>query len=140
MTVATTAEPGVGRSLVLYDGECPLCRKSVALLKRLDWLGRLAFANSRGELPESGVPLDRKRLLEEMHVLTPDRQRVYHGFGAFRWIARQMPLTWALVPLLYVPGVPALGQRLYLWVAKNRYDLVPCAHGGCAAPLRKNAD
>jgi hypothetical protein len=26
------------RAQVLYDGECPLCRKSVALLKRLDWL------------------------------------------------------------------------------------------------------
>lgn len=26
------------RALVLYDGQCPLCLKSVALLKRLDKL------------------------------------------------------------------------------------------------------
>jgi predicted DCC family thiol-disulfide oxidoreductase YuxK len=137
MTVATGKETGAGRSLVLYDGECPLCQKSVALLKRLDWLRRLAFADSRGELPESWVPLDRQRLLEEMHVLTPDRRRVFYGFGAFRWIAWQVPLTWPLLPLLYLPGVPALGQRLYLWVAKNRYGLVPCSHGACSIPLKK---
>src|SRR5207248_8905379 len=97
-------------SLVLYDGDCRLCRKSVALLKRLDWLGRLEFADSRGELPEGAAALDRERLLEEMHALTPNRRRVFHGFGAFRWIAWQLPLTWALVPLLYVPGCRRWGS------------------------------
>ena len=42
-----------------------------------------------------------------------------------------------LVPLLYLPGVPAVGQRLYLWVARNRYHLVPCHDGACAVPLKK---
>src|SRR5262249_15442322 len=34
-------------AVVLYDGQCPLCRRSVALLRRLDWLGRLAYADAR---------------------------------------------------------------------------------------------
>ena len=33
-------------------------------------------------------------------------------------------------------GVPWLGNKLYLWVAKNRFDLVPCDDGGCRVPLR----
>lgn len=24
-------------AVVLYDGDCPLCQKSIAVLKRLDW-------------------------------------------------------------------------------------------------------
>jgi predicted DCC family thiol-disulfide oxidoreductase YuxK len=118
------------RALVLYDGQCAFCRKSVDLLRRLDWLGRLAFADARdpAQVP-GGVALDPERLLEEMHVLTADGRRVYHGFGALRWLSWRLPLLWPVAPLLYVPGVPALGQRLYLWVARNRFRLVPC-HGG----------
>ena len=117
------------RAQVLYDGQCAFCRKSVALLRRLDWLGRLTYVDARGpsRLPP-GASLDPARLLEEMHVLTPER-RVYHGFAALRWLAWRLPLLWPLAPLLYIPGVPALGQRLYLWVARRRFRLVPC-HGG----------
>ena len=122
------------RAQVLYDGQCAFCRKSVALLRRLDWLGRLTYVDARGpsRLPP-GASLDPARLLEEMHVLTPER-RVYHGFAALRWLAWRLPLLWALAPLLYIPGVPALGQRLYLWVARNRFRLVPCHGGVCTLP------
>ncbi len=122
------------RAQVLYDGQCAFCRKSVELLRRLDWLGRLAYVDARdsSRLPP-GAPLGPARLLEEMHVLTPDRH-VYHGFGALRWLAWRLPLLWALAPLLYIPGVPALGQRLYLWVARNRFRLVPCHGGVCTLP------
>jgi predicted DCC family thiol-disulfide oxidoreductase YuxK len=121
------------RARVLYDGHCAFCRKSVDLLRRLDWLGRLAYADARDPAGvPAGVALDPDRLLEEMHVLTADGHRIYHGFGALRWLAWRLPLLWPVAPLLYVPGVPALGQRLYLWVARNRFRLVPCHGGVCA--------
>jgi predicted DCC family thiol-disulfide oxidoreductase YuxK len=124
------------KAQVLYDGQCPLCLKSVAWLKRLDWRKRLAYVNVRepGRVPPRDPPLDPKRLLEEMHLITPDGRHVYHGFGAFRWLAWRLPPLWPLAPLLYLPGVPALGQRLYLWVARNRYRLVPCHDGVCELP------
>ena len=70
----------------LYDGECPLCLKSVSILKRLDWLHKLHFQDCRdtANLPPSAVPLELKKMLEEMHVVTPDRKRAYVGFAAFR--------------------------------------------------------
>jgi predicted DCC family thiol-disulfide oxidoreductase YuxK len=116
---------------VLYDGQCPLCRKSVELLKSLDWLHRLSYVNVRdpAEVPRCDPPLDPDRLLEEMHLLTPDGRHVYHGFTAFRWMAWRLPLLWPLLPFLYLPGMATLGQRAYLWVARNRFHLVPC-HGG----------
>ncbi|MGL6094369.1 MAG: thiol-disulfide oxidoreductase DCC family protein [Fimbriiglobus sp.] len=140
MTAAIAADPFPGRAVVLYDGQCPLCQRSVAILKKLDWLGRLAFQNGRDteHLPPSAVPLVPQRLIEEMHLVTPDRQRVVAGFGAFRWMAWRLPLTLPLAPLAYLPGVPWFGNRIYRWVAKNRLNLVPCHDGGCRVPLKRN--
>jgi predicted DCC family thiol-disulfide oxidoreductase YuxK len=124
------------KALVLYDGQCPLCRKSVELLRRLDWLHRLDYrdARDREHLPAADVPLDPERLLQEMHILRADGRRVYHGFAALRWLAWRLPLLWPIAPFLYIPGVPSLGQRLYLWIARNRFRLVPCHGGVCSLP------
>lgn len=137
----TTSSPKL-RAQVLYDGQCAFCRKSVELLRRLDWSGKLSYVDARaaGSLAaEKDLPPE--RLLEEMHLLSPDGRAVYHGFGAFRWMAWRLPLLWPVAPFLYLPGVPALGQRIYLWVARNRFQLVPCHGGVCTlpqnAPLRK---
>jgi len=139
MTTAAHAE----KAHVLYDGTCPLCLKSIALLKRLDWLRRLNYVNVRDPeqvrrvQPGGSPPLDPTRLLQEMHLLTPNGGRVFHGFGAFRWMAWRLPLLWPMAPLLYLPGVPWLGQKLYLWVARNRFRLVPCHGGVCAIHPKK---
>jgi len=134
-----TESPAKPKAIVLYDGDCPLCRRSVAILRRLDWLHRLTYQDARDKehLPASEMPLDPERLLQEMHVLTPKRRRAYAGFAAFRWLAARLPLLWLIVPLLYLPGVPWLGRRLYRWVARNRFKLAPCGEGQCAVPVRR---
>ena len=137
--IAINADPHAGKGIVLFDGQCPLCRRSVAILKKLDWLGRLHFQDARDvkNLPASEVPLDPKKMLEEMHLLTPDRKRAPAGFKAFRWIAWRLPLLMPLAPFLYIPGVPWIGNKVYLWIAKNRFRLVPCKDGVCHVPLSK---
>lgn len=127
-------QPELGKkALVLYDGECPFCIASVGRLKRLDWFGRLEYADARKpeEITAAGTDVEPNRLLEEMHLLTPDRRRVYHGFAAFRWMAWRLPPLWPLAPFLYLPGVPRLGQAVYLWIARHRFQLVPCRGGVC---------
>jgi predicted DCC family thiol-disulfide oxidoreductase YuxK len=121
------------RAHVFYDGDCPLCRKSVAILRKLDWLGRLEYVNSRdADQPIlRAPPIATAPLLDEMHLLTPDGKRLYHGFGAFRWMAWRLPPCWVIAPFLYIPGVPWLGQRIYLWIARRRFHLLPCRHGVC---------
>jgi predicted DCC family thiol-disulfide oxidoreductase YuxK len=133
--IATRKEPA---GILLYDGKCPLCQRSVALLQRLDWFGSVRYQDARqvDQLPVTEPPLAPERLLEEMHLVPRDRQQIAHGFGAFRWLAWHMPLLWPLIPLLYLPGIPALGQKLYLQIARNRYNLVPCKDGVCELPVR----
>ncbi|MBI2804875.1 MAG: DUF393 domain-containing protein [Planctomycetes bacterium] len=124
---------------VLYDGDCAFCCKSVELLKKLDWLGKLAFINVRDTAqpllnapPVTGAPL-----LEQMHVLTRDRLRLHGGYRAIRCLAWRLPLTWVIAPFLYLPGMTYFGQKIYLWIARNRFKIIPCEHGVCSLPHRR---
>ena len=124
--------------ILLYDGQCPLCQRSVKILKRLDWFRCIRYQDARqvDQIPATDPPLDPARLLEEMHLVPRNRKHIYHGFGAFRWLAWRMPLLWLIAPFLYIPGVPYLGQKVYLWVARNRFKLVPCKDGVCELPAQ----
>jgi len=128
------------RAQVLYDGRCPLCLKSVDLLRRLDWFTMLTYVNVRDpdQLAACDLTIEPGWLLEEMHLITPGGRHLLHGFLAFRWMAWRLPALWLLAPLLYLPGVPTVGQRVYLWVARNRFRLVPCHGGVCTLPAHNS--
>lgn len=117
---------------VLYDGACAFCRRSIAILQKLDWLRAFRYVNVRdAEQPLLREPaIAAAPLLEQMHVLTPSG-RLYGGYAALRWLAWRTPLLWPAAPLLYLPGVAQLGDRAYRWVARHRFQLVPCQHGAC---------
>ena len=127
------------KARVLYDGACAFCCKSIELLKKLDWLGKLEYINVRDETqallnapPVAGAPL-----LEQMHVLPSDGRHLHGGYHAVRWLAWRLPLTWGAAPFLYLPGMTFVGQKLYMWIARNRFKIVPCEHGACALPPRR---
>jgi predicted DCC family thiol-disulfide oxidoreductase YuxK len=124
------------KAIILYDRNCQFCQRSIRLLKRLDWLKRFHCQDCRdiASLPACDMPLDPKCLLEEMHLVTPNRKRSYAGFAAFRWMAWRMPLSCGIAPLLYLPGARWCGNKVYKWVARNRYNLVPCKDGVCTIP------
>src|SRR5438874_1348441 len=82
-------DAGARKTVVLYDGSCEFCRRSIDLLRRLDWLGRLDYRDARdpAQRPAGEPALDPARLLEEMHVVPPDGRPAYHGFAALRHLA-----------------------------------------------------
>jgi predicted DCC family thiol-disulfide oxidoreductase YuxK len=135
----TSIDFKAGKSaVVLFDGDCRFCQRSVAILKRLDWLNKLQYQSARqvDQLPRTDPPLDPEELMKEMHVVPRAGWPIYRGFQAFRWMAWRLPVLWLIAPLLYLPGVPWLGNKAYLWVARNRFKLVPCKAGVCALPPR----
>jgi len=130
--------PSGKAAVVLYDGNCPFCQRSVAILKKFDWRRKLQFQNARliDKLPHTDPALHAEELLAEMHLVPRSGRPVYRGFKAFRWMAWRLPLLWVTAPFLYVPGVPWLGNKVYLWVARNRFKLAPCKDGVCELPQR----
>lgn len=124
------------KARVLYDGDCAFCRKSVGLLQRLDWLGKLEYVNVRDRSqPILQEPLIAAApLLEQMHVLPAAGGALYGGYRAIRFLAWRLPLCWPIAPFLYLPGMTWLGQKIYLWIARNRFQIIPCEHGACSVP------
>jgi predicted DCC family thiol-disulfide oxidoreductase YuxK len=105
---------------VVYDGLCLLCIRSIRVVRALDVRRRLSFhdANDRRAVLESFPMLEAVDLEEAMYAVAGSR--VYRGFFAFRRLAWTSPVTWWLAPLLYLPGVALVGERVYAAVAGNR--------------------
>lgn len=110
--------------VVLYDAECPLCVRQVALLQRLPRRGRLAFVPLQAALQAGTLPagLTVERLRAQMHLVEPDG-RIYAGAAAVARIAGMIPLIGALAHLYNLPLIRRVADRLYAWVARHRYRL-----------------
>ncbi len=106
---------------IIYDGACPLCRRTIRWLKFLDWFKFLQYRDLTDwqKLQKDFPQLDYNRCLEEMHVITPSGN-IFTGFHGFRIICTRLPLGWLILPLLYLPPTPYLGQKFYLHIASNR--------------------
>jgi predicted DCC family thiol-disulfide oxidoreductase YuxK len=123
-----------GRIQLLYDGLCPLCRRTVGILASFDLFARLEFLDFRRLDLNSfnrshGLNLTSEGLAEEMYVVS--HGRAYCGFHGYRVIALALPAFWPLVPWLFVPGVSWLGTAAYRYVARNRSAILLC-HGRCS--------
>lgn len=120
------------RALVLYDGECRVCRASVGQLRRLDWLGRLSYGDARDVAVRGASGVDAEAALRRLHLVTPGGRQPIQGFYAFRWLAGRLPALWILWPLLWLPGAAAIGVRAYDAFARNRFAFGACDGEACA--------
>lgn len=74
---------------VWHDGACPLCRREIAFLRRLDRRGAIVFIDLRagGDL---SCPVSREDALARFHAL--EDGRVLSGAAAFAAMWRAIPL------------------------------------------------
>lgn len=86
---------------VFYDGGCPLCLREIALMRRLDRRGRIAFRDvSDGS---TACPIDRAELLARFHA--EEDGRLLSGAAAFA-------AMWRAIPLLRPLGLAARNRQL----------------------------
>ena len=118
-----------GKIIVLFDGACGLCRRSVFWLSMLDWLGRVEIVDFRNASKrKKHAPGIREADLDRaMHIKIPDG-RYFKGFDAFRVLSWHFPATKLLTPTFFLPGVPPIGRMIYQKIADRRDK---CAHGAC---------
>jgi predicted DCC family thiol-disulfide oxidoreductase YuxK len=116
---------------VLYDGACPRCRATLALVTAAD-PDRVVEPI---DLTTVDVALVHPSLTPEacgkaMHVVWPDG-RISVGFDAVRGLAGRLPLFWPLALIGHLPGVAWAGRRIYDRVAASRPRDVPCSDEVC---------
>ena len=109
---------------MLYDGMCVLCTQSERVVRLFDWLNRVERLDAQNsEVVNARFPeLQDEDILGEIYVQTRDGRWLI-GFFGMRYITRQLPLGWLLLPILHFPGMNAVGPRIYRWVAKRRYAI-----------------
>ena len=113
----------VGRVTTLtvwHDGGCPLCRREIALMRRLDRRGAIDFVDASGA--DGGVcPIDRRDLLARFHAR--EDGRMVSGAAAFAAMWRAIPLLRPLGLAARHPLVLALLERGYVGFLKVRPGL-----------------
>lgn len=124
---------------VFFDGDCPLCRREIAALRKMDRRGRIRFTDiAANDFEPSRYGIDLATLMARMHARLPDGTWI-EGVEAFRRIYAAAGLGW-LIPLTRMPGVSQaldLGYRVFAknrlkWTGRCRPD------GSCRVEPRRN--
>lgn len=113
---------------VFYDGDCPLCAREIAMLRRLDGGRAIRFT----DIAEPGFDATRHGrshadLMERIHGRLPDGRWI-EGVEVFRQLYRAVgfgPLVW----LTRLPGIAQLLEWGYRVFAAHRLRLT----GRCAS-------
>ena len=132
------------RFKMLYDGDCPFCRREVRWLQRWNRQGHLDFEDvASPDFDSSRYGKTREELLGVIHGVCPDG-RIVSRLEVFRQAYRAVGLGWLIAPTAW-PLLKWMFDRLYALFAEHRVQLGrlfgrSCASGACAvAPRRKSS-
>ena len=116
------------RLIALYDGQCDFCRASRRLFESLDRRDRISFIDLHSS--ETAPDADTPGAMQVRHGA-----QTWTGFAGIRRLVKELPLGFPIWLLLHAPGADWLGERVYGWVARNRYRIArtDCA---CESPER----
>jgi predicted DCC family thiol-disulfide oxidoreductase YuxK len=92
----------MSKLIVWHDGSCPLCRREISLMRRLDRRGAVHFVDVT-TIQGANCPIDRKQLLARFHA--SEDGVLLSGAAAFAAMWRAIPI---LYPLGIAARVPAL--------------------------------
>lgn len=107
------------RVTVWYDGNCPLCLREIALMRRLDQRGAIRFVNAADPAQAPSCPLSPETLLARFHAREAGRP-VVSGAAAFAAMWRAIPLLAPFGHIARIPPVLWLGERAYRLFLKVR--------------------
>ena len=119
---------------VFYDGECPLCRREVAFLRRRDSKGRIEFTDiSAAAFDAAQYGMTRADFMAQIHGRLPNGEFV-SGVEVFRQLYSAVGFRW-VVALTRLPGLSWLLDVAYTAFARNRLRLTGRSKdAACSAP------
>jgi predicted DCC family thiol-disulfide oxidoreductase YuxK len=110
------------RVKLLYDGECPFCRREVEWLKRRDRAGNLAVEDITAiGFDPARYGLTRSEVMRVLHGVLPDGRVVYR-LEAIRHAYQAIGLGWVIAPTR-LPLVCGALDWMYGVFAHNRVRL-----------------
>lgn len=130
----------MGAYVVVWDGDCKLCARTVAILQRRA-SHEISFVTSQSLDEEHLAALGLTRLdtAAAMWLVSPDDPVPLAGYAAFRRVAEVSPRMHILRAMLRVPGAATIGPWIYERVARNRAHL-GCTSTACSINSVKSID
>jgi len=127
-----------GQFKLLYDGQCPFCRREVDWLMRRDRRGSLVAEDiSDPNFRAESYGLSQDEVMGVLHGILPDG-RIVTRLTAIREAYRTAGLGWIVAPLSW-PGLGWLADRVYGVFARNRVSLGRLfgrsCEGSCKNPI-----
>lgn len=113
----------MNKAVLIYDGECPLCRGSVRLVQSSVRSGELELLPFQAPDRATRYPeLTEEACQQGIQLVLPDGRAVAGSEAVPETLARLRGWRW-LSHVLRTPGVKLLVRYLYRWIARNRYTL-----------------
>ena len=110
------------RFKLLYDGECPFCRREVRWLQLRNRHGYLSFEDiASTDFDPARYGLTHQEVMGSIHGVFPDG-RVVRKVEVFRQAYRAIGLGWLLAPTGW-PVLKWFFDRLYALFARHRVSL-----------------
>jgi len=119
--------------VVWHDGDCPLCRREIALMRRLDRRGAITFVDATD--PDASCPIDRRDLLARFHAR--EDGTMLSGAAAFAAMWRAIPVLRPLGLLARNGTALRLLERAYLGFLVVRPRLQSALRGRQAGERRR---
>ncbi len=119
--------------ILLYDGNCKLCRRTISAIRQFDVFQRVFYVNAmdgKPAMPPGSPSIDPDDLMRDMHAVVGGKK--WRGYEAYRVLAQRIPVFWPLWPFLWLWPVPPIGRWVYRKVADSRLCLLktPPVSGG----------
>jgi predicted DCC family thiol-disulfide oxidoreductase YuxK len=124
---------------VFHDGQCPLCRREMLMLARLDRRRRIRFTDiADPDFDPRAAGITGEALMARIHGRLPDGTLI-EGVEVFRRLYAAVGFG-RLVALTRIPGISHLLTLAYRLFARNRLRLTGrCGERGCPTHPRQES-
>ncbi len=114
---------GPEKPVLIYDGECPVCRSAVEWIRARSGPEDFEFFSCHSEdLPLRFPHIGKSACLAAMHLVLPDGRVLAGEEAAPEILLRLRRWRWAAA-LFRLPGARILSRAFYRWFAARRHRI-----------------
>lgn len=111
------------KAVLIYDGNCPVCGKTVAWIKGNEKKGEFEMLPCQSETMKQRFPsIERAVCMQAMQLVLPDGA-VLSGEKALPEILKRLRRYSPAAALFKLPGSEILSRAFYRWFANRRYHI-----------------
>ena len=118
---------------VFYDGHCPVCVRSMNLIRTTDKIGLVNFTSFR-DLEKADLPVQ-EDILERSIVVETKDGKTFTGMHAVLKILLRIPELFILAAFVYFLNAIGIGEITYSKISASRYSILSgSCTGNCKVP------